>query len=50
MMHTPSRSADDVTDLKWQLITQASVTKITTPPTDVKIQVDQWAMPAFMAR
>jgi hypothetical protein len=36
------------TGLKGQLIAQESVFKVTKPRTDVKIQVDQWAMPPFM--
>ena len=36
------------TGLKGQLIAEESVIKVTKPRTDVKIQVDQWAMPPFM--
>jgi hypothetical protein len=39
---------EQATGLKGQLIASESVFKVTKPRTDVKIQVDQWAMPPFM--
>jgi hypothetical protein len=39
---------EQATGLKGQLITEESVFKVTKPRTDVKIQVDRWAMPPFM--
>jgi len=39
---------EQATGLKGQLIADENVFKVTKPRTDVKIQVDQWAMPPFM--
>jgi hypothetical protein len=39
---------EQATGLKGQLITEESVFKVTKPRTDVKITVDQFAMPPFM--
>jgi hypothetical protein len=39
---------EEATGLKGQLIAEESVFKVGKPRTDVKIQVDQWAMPPFM--
>ena len=39
---------EQATGLKGQLIAEENVFKVTKPRTDVKIQVDQWAMPPFM--
>src|SRR5262245_41831577 len=39
---------EQATGLKGQLIPEENVFKVSKPRTDVKIQVDQWTMPAFM--
>jgi hypothetical protein len=39
---------EQATGLKGQLIADENVFKVTKPRTDVKIQVDRWAMPPFM--
>jgi len=39
---------EQATGLKGQLIAEEKVFKVTKPRTDVKIAVDQWAMPPFM--
>src|SRR5262245_43817572 len=39
---------EQATGLKGQLIAEENVFKVTKPRTDVKIAVDQWAMPPFM--
>ncbi len=41
-------AVEQATGLKGQLIADENVFKVTKPRTDVKIQVDQWAMPPFM--
>jgi hypothetical protein len=39
---------EQVTGLKGTMISGESVFKVSKPRTDVKVQVDQWAMPPFM--
>src|SRR5262249_20171823 len=39
---------EQASGLKGQIIAEEKVFKIGKPRTDVKIQVDQWAMPPFM--
>jgi hypothetical protein len=40
---------EQATGLKGQLIPEENVFKVTKPRTDVKIAVDRWTMPPFMA-
>jgi hypothetical protein len=52
LAQTPSgldtAAIEQATGLKGQLIAEENVFKVTKPRADVKIQVDQWTMPAFM--
>jgi hypothetical protein len=41
-------SIEQVTGLKGTMISEESVFKVSKPRTDVKVQVDRWAMPPFM--